>query len=96
MTEATIEKQAAEIVQNFSKDGLKGEILRNRLGNKAWPLASKTLGFCKWGALGVFGASAALGNPIPLAGLAVVGASHLAHTWSKGHIKYLQNTNLKY
>lgn len=91
METQTIDKQAFEIVQNFSQSAMKGELLRNRLGNRAWPIASKALGFCKWGILGLWGASVALGNPLPLASLAVVGGGHLAHTWAKGHIKYLQN-----
>ena len=92
MAKSEIDKQAAQIVSNFSKEGIKGELLRNRLGNRVWPLAAKGMGLLKWGAIGAMAFGAA---PLSIAAFAAIGGIHLAQTWTKGHIKYLQNLTLK-
>ena len=92
MAKSEIDKQAAQIVSNFSNEGIKGELLRNRLGSRVWPLAAKGMGALKWGAIGAMAFGAA---PLSIAAFAAIGGIHLAQTWTKGHIKYLQNLTLK-
>ena len=92
------QKQAKELVKNFRKTGLAGSLedkIRNRLGNKCWPLVSKFCGANKWISAGLAALSVISGVPemaLPL--LLTSGAFHIAQLYPKGHTKFLQNIAL--
>ena len=93
------QKWAKELVKNFRKTGLGGSLedkIRNRLGNKCWPLISKFCGANKWISAGLAALSVMGGVPetaLPL--LLTSGAFHTAQLYPKGHTKFLQNIALK-
>lgn len=88
-----------KLVENYCATGLKGSAFakaRNKLGNKAWPMANK---FVKYTlvAVGVVG-----GLSIPMnfafdlpAAVLCSGFAVGAKQWTDGHIKYLQNIALR-
>ncbi len=88
-----------KLVEDYCATGLKGSAFakaRNKLGNKAWPMANK---FVKYtlGAVAVVG-----GLSIPMnfafdlpAAVLCSGFAVGAKQWTDGHIKYLQNIALR-
>lgn len=88
-----------KLVEDYCATGLKGSAFakaRNKLGNKAWPMANK---FVKYTlvAVGVVG-----GLSIPMnfafdlpAAVLCSGFAVGAKQWTDGHIKYLQNIALR-
>lgn len=51
MAKTAEEKQAIELAHRFVKTGLRGSVedkIRNKLGNKAWPLMQKVTRFGGW------------------------------------------------
>ena len=85
------DKQAREIVKDFCRTKMKGEKVRNRLGNRVWPLVEKSIIGLGW----LVGASLFIpGASVPLS-LGMIALSYGAQRWIKGHTKYLQNLTLK-
>ena len=92
------EKQAMELAIKFIKTGLRGskeDKIRNKLGNKAWPLAQKITRYGGWGGVGILAASAIMGAPVTLPSILVIGSSFLVDKWAQGHVQFLQNVTLR-
>lgn len=99
MAKTAEEKQAIELAHRFVKTGLRGSVedkIRNKLGNKAWPLMQKVTRFGGWAGVGITALALTTGNPIALfpAALAIGGAFG-ADRWARGHIQFLQNVTLR-
>lgn len=100
MARTAEEKQAIELARQFMKSGLRGSAqdkIRNKLGNKAWPLGRKVIRAGIIGSIGMTALAAAIGAPIvslPILS-AVVGGGILADRWAGGHVKFLQNVTLR-
>lgn len=99
MAKTAEEKQAIELAKKFIKTGLRGSTedkIRNKLGNKAWPLVQKVTRFGGWGGVGITALSLATGYPIALFPAALtIGAAFGADRWARGHIQFLQNVTLR-
>ena len=98
MVKTAEEKQAKELAEQFIQTGLRGskeDKIRNKLGNKAWPLAQKITRYGGWGGVGIIAASAIMGAPVALPSVLVIGASFLVDKWAQGHVQFLQNVTLR-
>ena len=99
MAKTAEEKQAIELAKKFIKTGLRGSTedkIRNKLGNKAWPLVQKVTRFGGWGGVGITALSLATGYPIALFPAALtIGAAFGVDRWARGHIQFLQNVTLR-
>lgn len=99
MAKTLEEKQAIELAEKFIKTGLRGlmeDKIRNKLGNKVWPLAQKMTRFGGWAGVGITAASLMMGYPIALFPAALtIGAAFGADRWARGHVRFLQNVALR-
>ncbi len=101
MAKNAVDMQAKELVKDYIKNHLYGSTedkIRNKLGNKVWPLTQKFTKYCSIAAPLSALAAVALGNPISssLPGLFSVSVTGLAAShWASGHVKFLQNIALR-
>ncbi len=98
MVESLEDKQAIALAEKFIKTGLRGtteDKIRNKLGNKVWPLAQKITRYGSIACLGIIAAATMVGAPVTFPSLLFVGGGFLADRWAQGHVKFLQNVTLR-
>lgn len=88
-----------KLVEDYCATGLKGSAFakaRNKLGNKAWPMANKLVKYAPVAMAVVGGLSIPMNFAFDLPAAALYsGFAVGAAQWTGGHIKYLQNIALR-